>query len=383
MEKKNEFKHFAFSPFQLQQPAYDRNYWRNVWTTMPLWTLLVILIVAWGSKNSSEIIWRLVLESLFNYLLIFLAAKGKLNTKPKGVLMYVSRITIGFISGMGIQAIGGTEAPIWFWNIHCLVCCCLYWGAAKSVWLIVEIIMRCVIDFTQSYHVADRSLYQSILTVSVNITVGALFFKAMYYTASVEDELVELLERNEIQNEHIKGIISSIPDVVVVVDKDLNISFMRNEFNGISPNKFIGKSIWNIIKQEKPKASSKLSMVFKTGKPQNWTWKHQSRGTLSIYEVKATAIFKNQVTRSAALFFSNITDRVISQQRKTEAEKYELESKVKSEFISTLSHEIRNPLQSIMYSLQILSYSKLDKVCNDCDLSVNSNIDTTPSSRRP
>lgn len=162
--------------------------------------------------------------------------------------------------------------------------------------------------------------------------------------------------------ENYRMLIHSLNDVIIRVDRDHLISMASKELIGISPNSLIGKNVLDVLykndKETYEKAQNYLETLFETKQPCSWEWTIQNGNESSIYSITATLIG----TDWATLIMSDVTAQRNSQRNLLFAQQAKIASKSKSAFIASMSHEVRNPLQAIMGSLQLLSTTEMTRV---------------------
>jgi PAS domain S-box-containing protein len=174
----------------------------------------------------------------------------------------------------------------------------------------------------------------------------------------IEKELKESEERY-------RRLVSQIPDVIMII-KDENVSYINESvknFLGFMPDEIIGTSIYKYIyEQFKP-------VLFKNIK------RLLSGEIVQDYEIELmTKYFERKVgiIRSSVFIYNNepVILAVISDI--TERKKYEIElsrakdiaenaNKAKSEFLATMSHEVRTPINGILGMINLAFLTELNK----------------------
>lgn len=350
--------HFGFSPLELNQPN-EKHYWRTVWVAFPFLNIYILFLITAGSENKYDVALHLITESLLHWILLFILSCKCIKGGTLSFWFYSIRFVIHTCCSFSTQYIGGPNAPVWLWNSFVMCGGWLCWGLTGSCFVVIDFFVESTILFIQMYVIAGTSLFDSIVHTSLHILVGIILCNAVWYIQKTQSHIKMVCDRNDEQNEHVEGMLSSLPEdnVLVMVDKSYKILFMKNNLGEKGANEHTGKSLWSIL--DKTEAFPRLERIFETGIPDTWIWKKDEN---KYFGIKASAIFKDTAVRSLALVFSDITNNVLAQKQKAEKEKYEIESKAKSDFIASLSHEIRNPLQSIIYSLQLFRYTQVNEV---------------------
>jgi PAS domain S-box-containing protein len=162
-------------------------------------------------------------------------------------------------------------------------------------------------------------------------------------------------EKNKIET-----IIQSIDDGVFVVDKDLIITLFNpkaSQISGFSEKEVIGQKYYNILKFIIELDNSSVDDKFikdavKTGKIQeinNHTLLITKKGNqIPVADSAAPLINeKGQITGCVVVFRDITKDREIE--------------KMKSEFVSITSHQLKTPLTGIKWMTELLLRSKLNK----------------------
>lgn len=144
-------------------------------------------------------------------------------------------------------------------------------------------------------------------------------------------------------------VLESVADCTVQLDRNCIILFASKGFLGYSQKDLLRKSLWDIIEDSNEEAMQRIAKAFTTKNLQKWKWEIGEKS----FHARAVAVMKNDTVDSVLL---SLTETIGS------VKKLEASVKSKNLFISSISHELRNPLQSITYSLQLLSFTNLTTV---------------------
>lgn len=357
----------SYTPFLHTPPALsiDSVYKKMQWLVYPL-NLFVIAMIVYGSQNRVQVLLRFLSLSLVNYLMdlyiILFAGRDSMSGMVFNVIHQI--INLGVV--WKTQEIAGKDSPMWLWYMLVTLFVTLRYDVAKRwKWVLLMNIGKIIANCICMRHSGGFSIFECVCH-GVALCISSFVLNVYLYYITIYDlEMHRIYENLSDQIENFRSLLWSVSDALIRIDKNGIIDFMKNEFNGKPISDFLGTSLWNLFTDAKSKLEARqiIEKVFSTGKSLSWESKHQdASGNVKYFSVRAAALnIKGQVTR-AYLLFSDITERKIAEQRRVAAEKAKIESRAKSQFISSISHELRNPLQAIMYTLQILSRTKLDIV---------------------
>lgn len=87
----------------------------------------------------------------------------------------------------------------------------------------------------------------------------------------------------DMEDEDLFGMLSSVSDVFLSVNRNLTIECMIHDFDGKKASYFVGKSLWSVIKDADAKRETAKAIfnVFETGDNSKWTWSDGERLFLS------------------------------------------------------------------------------------------------------
>jgi nitrogen-specific signal transduction histidine kinase len=145
-----------------------------------------------------------------------------------------------------------------------------------------------------------------------------------------------------------KFLVETIDSYIIQVDKNLNISFINQDFFGIPKEKMIGQvlSEYPFYNVEIFKKDLKRELI--------WEWKCNINGESEYFCSKSTPLFKNDEFTGMIILTTCVKQKVENTERENIIKQRELVLKSKNELLSIISHEIRSPLQSLSYSIDHL-----------------------------
>jgi PAS domain S-box-containing protein len=170
--------------------------------------------------------------------------------------------------------------------------------------------------------------------------------------------------------EHYRSLVESIQDLIVKIDKNCTILFTNARhlaFLPKNPTEYTGENVLTFFEDDtalQEEARKHLETVFTEGSGVQWEWsvsvvdKTASDGAGEDYlyfSVRVNPIMKDDVVIAATFICTDTTEKKKAHESLLVAEKAKTASKSKSEFLRVLSHEIRNPLNSILGAIQLLS----------------------------
>jgi PAS domain S-box-containing protein len=135
---------------------------------------------------------------------------------------------------------------------------------------------------------------------------------------------IEELRKSE---EKWRSLARNAPNIIIIADYDGTIQFINRTVIGVSPEKIIGRSIYDFIDPENHKTVMKnIEHVFRTGEGGRYeTSGAGPDGNVSFYETHVGAIKRNGQTVSVTLISTDITERknaekaIMESQQKFEA----------------------------------------------------------------
>jgi PAS domain S-box-containing protein len=188
------------------------------------------------------------------------------------------------------------------------------------------------------------------------------------YTAHLEELVEERTAQLQRLNKRLTTVLNNVSTPVLLVDADGKIQIANPSFNnkfGYSPDELVGRSLWSIFD------TTHHPVLF------NLMHTAQNSGTSKAAQIQIAG--KNGACIDAEISLSSVPDNDsqvvctlydISHLKEVE--------RVKDEFISMVTHELRTPVTSIVLSLSMMDIyydrltdeqkrSKLDNVCNQAN----------------
>lgn len=179
-----------------------------------------------------------------------------------------------------------------------------------------------------------------------------LVFVYLLFNKYVIGELFKALESEFFLKKDYETIVSSIDEVVMRIDQNRNIKFMNKPLFNQDTAKFVGQNISNFTFIDK-------SLVEKGFLKEKNCWNYSINNRNLLFKVNPIDIMDENVTE-VLLFCLDVTDSTKSKENELKMIKAETSLKSKIEFIASISHEIRNPLQAISYTVENLIETELD-----------------------
>jgi signal transduction histidine kinase len=151
-----------------------------------------------------------------------------------------------------------------------------------------------------------------------------------------------------------ENILSSVASVIIQMDENMNIIYMNRPFLNFNPKDSLNRNI-----SEFPFVTSNGMEKLKMKGNVQKVWKTYYDGKYHHYSLLANEIQKNNEVSEYFLVINDVTDSMNLEEQEMLKIKAITSLKAKTEFIASISHEIRNPLQVISYCSEILSASSL------------------------
>lgn len=161
----------------------------------------------------------------------------------------------------------------------------------------------------------------------------------------------EAMEVSEKTNTHYLTLLQSVEEVLFQIDLNFRIIYINKPFRGDKEN-YLGKKIDEFEFFEIHQIKRLI-----LEQPSKWTWKDTKSN--NIYQFKGTLLKSFGQIDGVMISCFDITDQILSKENEIKKTKAETTLQSKIEFIASISHEIRNPLQAINYSCDNLLTKEL------------------------
>lgn len=189
------------------------------------------------------------------------------------------------------------------------------------------------------------------------------------YIIAIRDVTKLIISEKEISNltSINQKIIENLSEGILLVDSNNNIKLINKkfkEFFEINDESFVGKDFTNILPLDfKHRALEIIKDIHKNETSHNFEFNYKSAdGKQHIFSKEIFPIIENHQLLFILIIFRDITDQKQREINLIESkEKAELSNKLKSTFIATISHEIRNPLNAINGFASLLLKPEVEK----------------------
>jgi PAS domain S-box-containing protein len=164
-------------------------------------------------------------------------------------------------------------------------------------------------------------------------------------------ELMEAETAAKKSQDSFSSLVENMHDTIVKIDNKYKIQFTNKDIFLTSRDQCVGKDLLDLVDVPATKELYRyhLTELFKSKMTRQWEWIDDKERSFST-----RASMMNQ-EEAAILVTTDITDRKRAMENAVIAEQAKIASKSKSEFIASMSHELRNPIHSILLTLQLLS----------------------------
>lgn len=189
-------------------------------------------------------------------------------------------------------------------------------------------------------------------------------------------ELVEAENALKTSEEYYRSLVTDSEDLIMKLDRDGTILFTNSrsiELFDEDPAQHLGQHILALFKHQEEdvrlRIESKFIKAIKQKKSSHCEWSIDSEhdeaektsdsslnlNSKQYFVARFSPITKDDSILAIALVISNVTEKMKAQESILEAERAIVASESKSAFLRVLSHELRNPLNSVLGGLQLLS----------------------------
>ncbi len=214
----------------------------------------------------------------------------------------------------------------------------------------------------------DGSLHWESASISpiFDAKGGITHFLAIKEDITQRKEIEQELHREQ---QNLRNILLAMNDGVYIVNKDYDIEFVNHvimkAFGPVGGRKCFAY----FHDRFEPCDWCKNAEVF-TGKSISWEWHSAKNGR--TYELFDTPLRNHDGSLSKLEFFHDITQRKqLENDLRQAKEAAEVANKSKSEFLATMSHETRTPLNAILGMGEILKETELSETQSWCVKTLN------------
>jgi signal transduction histidine kinase/ActR/RegA family two-component response regulator len=183
---------------------------------------------------------------------------------------------------------------------------------------------------------------------TLSITLCFIFqYGIIYLIYGFITDQAELLEEkmNDLQS-----VLSSMDGHVLKIDPSYLIIMTNKSIFGKNEQELIGTCLSNLPIFD----VNRFDDLKKTKKTQKWETETKEDGKSCLYSVTASPILKGDEILAITVMCINTTYELENKRKETEHENQIVALKSKTEFIASISHEIRNPLQALTFSIENL-----------------------------
>jgi signal transduction histidine kinase len=183
---------------------------------------------------------------------------------------------------------------------------------------------------------------------TLSITLCFIFqYGIIYLIYGFITEQAELLEEkmNDLQS-----VLGSIDGHVLKIDQNYSIIMINKPIFGKNEEQIIGTCLSKLPIFD----VNRFADLKKSKKTQKWETETKEEGKSCLYSVTASPILKGDEILAITVMCINTTYELENKRKETEHEKQIVALKSKTEFIASISHEIRNPLQALTFSIENL-----------------------------
>ena len=225
----------------------------------------------------------------------------------------------------------------------------------SEIWMITKKNKRILIHFRTSVVRSDNGKIIAIVGILTDITERR----------KIENKVKKQSTKIAQQKDKLETIIQGIGDSVFVVDKDLNIILSNkaaSDISGFSEKEAMGKKYTDVLKfvfesNTKKINDSFVNKAIKTGKVQtmeNHTLLITKKGK-QIPVADSAAALKD---KDGKVIGCVVVFRDVSEERMID--------RIKTEFVSIASHQLKTPLTSIKWMSELLLKVKMNKKQSEC-----------------
>ena len=184
------------------------------------------------------------------------------------------------------------------------------------------------------YYLSKADIRTCLFLVSLTLFL-------VFYVLNILETVTKIIYQDQVQHAKYKKLVDILRGTLILVDKDLNITFINKSFLGKPIEEYLGKNL-----KDFPFYNEKCTNSIKEYKEvQTYHWDDSDH----FFQIDVTIMESLHSNNEIALLFHDI-----SSSKKLERQERTAALRAKNEFIASISHEIRNPLQIILYNVENL-----------------------------
>lgn len=195
------------------------------------------------------------------------------------------------------------------------------------------------------YFISRHSFFNCLYLLFLSFSIPSFVYLLV-------SSLDKSYEKEESLSNIYQSLIKNIDETLLRVDKDYIISYISKPFLTCE-HEYLGEFCGNFtffnMKLMNQLMLKKNTVI--------WTWKDNKSN--QYYQFKCSLIWNFDQIDYVLIVISNITHHIESKENEVKRLTAETSLKSKIEFIASISHEIRNPLQVVNYSCENLLLTKL------------------------
>jgi len=324
--------------------------------------LSIGFIITFAAEEKEVIAQHIFIEILFHLLLNAIIEIHFGKTSKAAMLINVVRNIIFSINSAFIHMIAGKNASTWLWHFQSVLALALLYDCCSNpIWVTIITILKIIQCFIVMHIFGGRTFYET-LSMTYMLAIVAMTFNVIIFSMKMNQKGLKQVNKHiTYQFKILNSILNSISDTVIRVNTNFVIEFIQDKIlQPFSTAEYIGKPLWDVLIEKETQIITKkhLRTVFDTGKPSSWRFYCQQFN--KHFSATASVITSHKKPIAATLLITDVTETTFAQVQKEEAKKMDIKLKAKSEFISQISHELKNPLQAINYSIELLSKTELN-----------------------
>jgi len=297
-----------------------------------------------------------IIATALIYSMFFKLIQKKSEEIAIGILLLILSIMPIFV----LDYLGGIGSPYVFIIFPLLIIGFIlgsWWGSAIEAFLLIYLFIGMAFE--------GLSVGLGLIVTSATLAISLIFYYIGYVYRQV------LVERNELESSNVKlsagqnkeeALLASIADGVYVVDMDRNLTMFNaaaERITGWQADESVGLKCWTVMNLKNDTDISICQKdcpalnVWNTGenihRDDTCFIAKRGKNKIQISSSYAPIKDKNGVNAGAICVFRDITDR-------------KLVERLRSEFVSTASHELRTPITAMEGYMELIENDKICKV---------------------